>query len=90
MALGLMLLASTAGARRVTDLRGWKLTASRHRLHGHRWTNRPKILSLRVRSAIVGGGQISTEQAPWQVALLGEIPVEIEGKNIFWKSFAVV
>jgi hypothetical protein len=37
----------------------------------------------RAHSAIVGGYQISIERAPWQVALLGEIPVEIEGRSGF-------
>ena len=35
----------------------------------------------RARSAIVGGTQVSIEAAPWQVGLIGEIPVEYEGKK---------
>jgi Trypsin len=39
------------------------------------------VRNSRARSAIVGGTQISTGQAPWQVALLGRILVEIEGEE---------
>lgn len=81
MVIGLMLtLTPAAGAKLPTNLRGWRLTsASIRRQHG-RWTiHRPKINRSRAHSAVVGGDQIGIEQAPWQVALLGEIPVEIEG-----------
>ncbi len=82
VALGLMLvLPSAAGAKPTIGLRGWKLTALVPRQRGHLPTHRPKVRSSRAHSAIVGGGQISTEQAPWQVALLGAIPVEIEGEE---------
>ncbi len=35
----------------------------------------------RARSAIVGGSRISIEHAPWQVAVLGEIPIVYQGKD---------
>ena len=77
----MLVLAPSAGAKPAISLRGWKLTASVPRQRGHLPTHRPKVRSSRAHSAIVGGGQISTEQAPWQVALLGAIPVEIEGEE---------
>jgi hypothetical protein len=43
--------------------------------------HRPPARQPRAHSAIVGGIQTSIERVPWQVALLGEIPVEIEGEK---------
>ena len=83
--VGLMLvLTPTAGATRGSSLRGWTFTASvrtslRH--HPRRAAHYLRVRRDRAHTAIVGGTQISIERAPWQVALLGEIPVEIDGKK---------
>jgi hypothetical protein len=74
-------LAPAARATTPTSIpKGWIFMPSvSHR--PHRLTHRLPVRQDRAHIAIVGGTQISIERTPWQVALLGEIPVEIEGKK---------
>jgi hypothetical protein len=75
----MLVLAPTAGATRRLGSTGWTFRAT-GRVRLHRPTHRPSTRRRRAHSAIVGGSESSIEHAPWEVALLGEIPVEYEGK----------
>ncbi len=68
------------GATRARISSGWVFTAYVHQ-HPRRLAHRPQARLDYARTAIVGGSQIAIERAPWQVALLGEIPVELEGER---------
>jgi Trypsin len=83
ISLGVLLgvLAPTACATRERALMGWTFKVSGWRVGGV--AHHPRVGRYRARSAVVGGSQISIERAPWQVALLGAIPVEIEGEKGF-------
>ncbi len=71
MAIGATGVASAAHARHYTSVQGW---LNAHGAHVHRSRAGRRV----AHTAIVGGNQISIEQAPWQVFVIGLYPVEIE------------
>jgi Trypsin len=74
-----------AGAAHAAPMRGRHRLTITHRwreLHGWGGSSGRRGGSPRARTAVVGGSPISVERAPWQVAVLGEIPIEEDGKTI--------
>ncbi|MGH2853804.1 MAG: trypsin-like serine protease [Solirubrobacteraceae bacterium] len=72
--------ATVHGRHRLTDTHWWGEPRGRRGPSGWRGG------SPRARAAVVGGSPVSIEGAPWQVAVLGRIPVEYQGKEeIFYR-----
>ncbi len=69
MAIGAAGVASAVHAHHHTTLHGW---LNAHKIHLHRSRAGRHV----ARTAIVGGNQISIEQAPWQVFVLGALGEE--------------
>jgi Trypsin len=67
----------------VARLRGVGLAARGHHalVHSFRQARSPR--TPRAHNAIVGGSQISIDQAPWQVLVLGAVPIEAGTKVEF-------
>ncbi len=72
-----------AGRPQLHRLQGWRLAPGRpiDRRARHRYGASRHQGSSLARVAVVGGEQLSVEQAPWQVALVAEVPVVYQGKD---------
>jgi Trypsin len=72
--------ATVHGHHRLADTRWW----SGSERHGRSTPSGRRGGSYRARAAVVGGSLISIDSAPWQVAILGKIPIENQGQTEYF------